>query len=141
MTTPRHRRPPPSRRIARIEARAGQEKKTVHELTLAESVVAIAEAAARRAGARRVTRVRLALGLLAHAETDTLLYCCQLAARDTLAADAEFQAERRPAQAHCGDCGQRAEIASLPARCPRCGGENLALEGGDEMRVVDIGIR
>ncbi|WP_158253713.1 hydrogenase maturation nickel metallochaperone HypA/HybF [Chromobacterium alticapitis] len=112
----------------------------MHELTLAENVIAIAEAAARRAGARRVTRVRLALGLLAHVETDTLLYCCRLAARDTLAADAEFQAERRPAQAHCGDCGRQAELAALPARCPGCGGENLDLRGGEEMKVVDIGI-
>ncbi|UTH73058.1 hydrogenase maturation nickel metallochaperone HypA [Chromobacterium sp. IIBBL 290-4] len=112
----------------------------MHELTLAENVVHIAEAAARRAGARRVTRVRLALGLLAHVETDTLLYCCQLAARGSLAEDAEFQAERRPALAHCGDCGCEAELSALPACCPRCDGENLSLEGGDEMRVIDIGI-
>ncbi|MEJ8673543.1 hydrogenase maturation nickel metallochaperone HypA [Chromobacterium amazonense] len=112
----------------------------MHELTLAEHVVHIVEDAARRAGARRVTRVRLALGLLAHVETDTLLYCCRLAARDSLAADADFQAERSPAQAHCADCGADAELAALPASCPRCGGENLSLQGGDEMRVIDIGI-
>ncbi|WP_168209697.1 hydrogenase maturation nickel metallochaperone HypA/HybF [Chromobacterium paludis] len=112
----------------------------MHELTLAESVVAIAETAARRAGARRVTRVRLALGLLAHVETDTLLYCCRLAARDSLAADADFQTERRPAQAQCGDCGCDAELTALPARCPRCGSQNLKLWGGEEMKVVDIGI-
>lgn len=112
----------------------------MHELMLAESVLQIVERTARQAGAKRVTRVRLALGALAHVDADALLYCCQLVARDGPAAAAEYQVESRPAEAWCANCLQLVTPVALGAPCPGCGGFALEIRAGEEMQVLEIAV-
>ncbi|BEV70865.1 MULTISPECIES: hydrogenase maturation nickel metallochaperone HypA [unclassified Paludibacterium] len=112
----------------------------MHELMLAESVVRIVEQTASRAGASKVTRVRLALGALAHVDADALLYCCQLVARDGPAAGAEYEVERPPAEAWCANCLQLVSPVALAAPCPQCGGFQLDIRAGEEMQVLEIAV-
>ncbi|WP_028536396.1 hydrogenase maturation nickel metallochaperone HypA [Paludibacterium yongneupense] len=112
----------------------------MHELTLAESVLEIVGAAARRAGASRVTGVRLAIGALAHVESDTLQYCCEVASRDTIAADARFSIERPPGRAWCAACAAEVGLERWGMPCPQCQGFDLSITDGDQMRVLDIDI-
>lgn len=112
----------------------------MHELTLAESTLQIIEAAALKAQARRISRVRLAIGALAHVDPDTLSYCCTIASRGTLAESAVFEVERVPGRAQCADCRAEVELAQVGFPCPRCGGFELNITDGDQMRILDIGI-
>jgi hydrogenase nickel incorporation protein HypA/HybF len=112
----------------------------MHELTLAESVVRLVENAARQAGAARVTRVRLALGALAHVDSDALLYCCQLVARDGVAAHAVYEVERPPAEAWCANCLRTVQPEAVGAPCPECGDFRLEIRAGEEMRVIEIAV-
>jgi hydrogenase nickel incorporation protein HypA/HybF len=112
----------------------------MHELTMAESVISMVESAARQAQAQRVIRVRLALGMLAHVEPDTLLYCCELVGRDGVAAGAIFEIERTPAAAWCNVCLKTVALGAIGAPCPECGGYQLNITAGDEMRVVEIAV-
>ncbi|MBV8047149.1 MAG: hydrogenase maturation nickel metallochaperone HypA [Paludibacterium sp.] len=112
----------------------------MHELMLAESVVRLVEDTARQAGAKRVTRVRLALGALAHVDPDALLYCCELVARDGVAAGAVYEVDRPAAEAWCANCLRIVVPAAAGASCPDCGGFELDIRAGEEMRVIDIAV-
>lgn len=112
----------------------------MHELTLAERAIAMAEEVARRAGARCITRVRLGIGALAHVDADTLIYCCGLVARETLAEGAEIVAERIAGEAWCATCKQAVELSRVGNACPHCGGFELEVIAGDEMQILDISV-
>lgn len=112
----------------------------MHELTLAEQALRIVEAAARKAQAQRVTRIRLAVGALAHVDPETLQYCCEVVSRDTLAAGASIEIERRPGLAWCADCQSEVALSQWGMPCPQCAGYQLSIVQGDEMQVVNIGV-
>ncbi|QLG88420.1 hydrogenase maturation nickel metallochaperone HypA [Chitinibacter bivalviorum] len=110
----------------------------MHELSLAENVIRIVESAALKARAQRVGRVRLGIGALAHVDADTLQFCCELAARQTLLADAIFEVEQTPGQARCNDCQQEVALEKIGFPCPQCGGFDLLVTAGEEMQVLEI---
>lgn len=112
----------------------------MHELTLAESVMEIVEGAAAKASVRKVTRVRLAVGALAHVDSDALLYCCEVVSRGTLADAAHFEVDRPPGRAQCHTCGQHFTLERLTQRCPQCSAHNLHVLDGEQMKVIEIGI-
>jgi hydrogenase nickel incorporation protein HypA/HybF len=112
----------------------------MHELSLAERVLRIAEQAAQQAGAQRVTRVRLAVGALAHVAPDTLQFCCELAARGTPLEHTEFTVEQTPGAAWCEPCGQTVALQRVGQACPHCGGYALRITGGEDMQVLDIAV-
>ncbi|GAA5786340.1 putative hydrogenase nickel incorporation protein HypA [Chitiniphilus shinanonensis] len=110
----------------------------MHELSLAENVIRIVENAARQARARRISRVRLGVGALAHVEPDTLQFCCELAARQTLLAEAVFEVERMPGRAHCNGCNQDVALKRIGLPCPQCGSFDLRVTAGEEMQVLEV---
>ena len=71
----------------------------MHELSLAQSVVEIVEAAARREGAARVASVRLELGELSHVEPESLAFAFEVAAREGCARGARLEVHRVPGHA------------------------------------------
>lgn len=112
----------------------------MHELTLAESMMEIVENAASQAGVAKVTRVRLSIGALAHVESETLLYCCDVVSRGTVADGARFEVDRPPGRAQCNACGQQFTLDRLAISCPHCTAYNLHVLDGEQMKVVEIGI-
>lgn len=112
----------------------------MHELTLAEHALHIVEKSARQADATRVTRIKLAIGALAHVDPETMQYCCEVVSRGSLADGARIEIVRTPGRACCVDCGTEVELKQLGESCPHCGGYRLDVRDGDQMLVVDIGI-
>jgi hydrogenase nickel incorporation protein HypA/HybF len=112
----------------------------MHELSLAESVIALAEKAAAEAGAARILRIRLALGEMAHVDPDTLIYCCGLVAREGPAAAADYVVDRIAAEGWCANCLKTVKPDAAGRCCPLCGGSALELRAGDEMRIIDIAV-
>jgi hydrogenase nickel incorporation protein HypA/HybF len=112
----------------------------MHELTLAEHAMGIVEAAARKAEAKRVTRIRLSIGVLAHVDPDTMQYCCEVVSRGSLAEGAQIEVERAPGLAWCGTCNAEVALKQVGEPCPQCGGYQLKITDGDQMQVVDISI-
>lgn len=110
----------------------------MHELSLAESLIATVEKTAQNARAQRVKTIRLALGALAHVDAQTLLFCCALVARDGVAAGATYEVTTLAVHACCSACNQAVELHSLAQSCPQCGSHLSVPGGGDEMRIVEI---
>lgn len=112
----------------------------MHEMALAESMLQLVEDTARRNGARRVTAVRLELGALSHVERDALCFCFDAATRGGVAEGAALEIDATPGAAWCMPCGAQVPLARLGDSCPRCGGWQLTVVQGEEMRVKEIEI-
>ena len=110
----------------------------MHEMALAEGMIAIVEDTARKNDAARVAIVRLELGALSHVEREALAFCFDAVARGGVAAGARLDIAVTPGAAWCMPCGERVPLARRGDACPRCGGYQLEVVAGDEMRVTEI---
>ena len=110
----------------------------MHEMALAESMLQIVEDAARKNGAARVTAVRLELGALSHVEREALRFCFDAVANGGLANGAVLEIDTTPGAAWCMPCEARVALAQLGDPCPQCGGWQLTVVAGEEMRVKEI---
>lgn len=110
----------------------------MHEMALAEGVMQIVTDHAARAGAGKVTCVRLEIGRLSHVEPEALAFCFEAVVRGSVAQGARLEIERVAGRAWCHGCGREVEVQSLLDACPHCGGIQLSVTGGQEMRIRDM---
>ena len=110
----------------------------MHEMSLAESVREIVEDTARANDARRVTRVRLEIGVLSQVEVQAMRFAFDVVMRGSLAQDARLEVVETPGTAWCMRCSDTVAIERRGDPCPRCGSHQLQVSGGDRMRVIDI---
>jgi len=109
-------------------------------MALAQGMLEIVEATARREGAMRVTDVRLEIGALSHVAADALRFCFDVVTRASLAEGATLTIDDVPGEAWCMPCAVNVPLARIGDPCPRCGSYQLAVTSGDDMRVKDIAI-
>ena len=110
----------------------------MHESALAFGILEIVLDNARRAGARRVSRVDVCLGEYAGVEPGTLSACFEVVALGTLAEQAVLAVERIAATGHCEACGARAVKRGKLLRCPECEKSSVSLASGREFYVKSI---
>ena len=107
----------------------------MHELSIAESVVAIAS---RHAAGRRVAKVELKVGHLRQVVPTALEFAFELVAQGTEVEGAELQMEVVPAAGACRACGAETELAEFPLHCGRCGGFDVEVTAGEELLVDSL---
>ncbi|HET9701014.1 MAG TPA: hydrogenase maturation nickel metallochaperone HypA [Burkholderiales bacterium] len=110
----------------------------MHEMSLAEGVVQIVEDYARRENFRRVKTVWLEIGRLSGVETEAMRFCFEAATRDTVAEGAKLEMLETPGSAWCLQCSEPVAVQARHDACPRCGGYQLQVTGGTEMRVKEL---
>jgi hydrogenase nickel incorporation protein HypA/HybF len=104
----------------------------MHELAIAEAIIAIAE---RHAAGRRVTRVEVKVGHLRQVVPSALEFAFQLSTEGTVLEGAELALEVVPAAGRCRACGATTELHHFPLLCSACGGYDLELLRGEELLV------
>jgi len=104
----------------------------VHELSIAESVVRIAE---QHAAGRPVAVVELKVGHLRQVVPSALAFAFELVAQGTCVEGADLVMEEIPAAGRCRGCGTESELDGFPLLCPRCGSWDLELHRGEELLV------
>jgi hydrogenase nickel incorporation protein HypA/HybF len=104
----------------------------VHELSIAESVVRIAE---EHAAGRPVTVVELKVGHLRQVVPSALEFAFALVAQGTCVEGAELAMEEIPAAGRCRTCGTESGLDGFPLHCARCGSWDLELLRGEELLV------
>lgn len=110
----------------------------MHEMALANGMLAIVEQTARSNGAARVTRVCLEIGALAHVAPEALEFCFDAVTRGSLAEGAVLEIHSTPGRAWCMPCARTVALARLGEPCPCCGSYQLQVAEGEEMRVREI---
>ena len=110
----------------------------MHEMSIAESIAQIAEEAAMRDGDSAIRRVFVEIGALAGVEVEALRFCWDAVTRSGRAAGADLDIIRTPGQAWCLQCSATVALGAPYEPCPRCGGYEVQVTGGTEMRVKEI---
>jgi len=104
----------------------------VHELSIAESVVRIAE---QHAAGRPVAVVELKVGHLRQVVPSALAFAFELVAQGTCVEGADLVMEEIRAAGRCRGCGTESELDGFPLLCPSCGSWDLELLRGEELLV------
>ncbi|KAB2857449.1 MAG: hydrogenase maturation nickel metallochaperone HypA [Bauldia sp.] len=110
----------------------------MHEMSLCESLVQIIEQEARKQAFTRVTAVWLEIGPFAGAEPEAMRFCFDAVSRGTLAEAARFEIVPTAGKAFCFACGEDVAVAERFAACPLCGGHQLQITGGEELRIKEL---
>ena len=112
----------------------------MHEMSLAEGIVELVEATARREGAASVRRIFVDIGRLATVEVEALKFCFDAVAEGGLVAGATLEVNEVAGEGWCPDCAQKVALDVIYGECPRCGGVRVQPTAGTEMRVREIEI-
>lgn len=109
----------------------------MHELSLAEEIVAIVERHARGASVRTIV---LEIGTLAQVELDALRFALASVQKGTVAEAARVEIQVIEARARCRACGAEQAIETLYDPCEVCGGFEREVLAGKEFRVARIAL-
>jgi hydrogenase nickel incorporation protein HypA/HybF len=109
----------------------------VHELSIAEAVVRIAE---RHAAGRPVTAVFVRVGHLRQVVPSALAFSFQLVAEGTVLDGARLELAEVPAEVRCRACAAQSEPEGFPLTCRVCGGFDTEVIRGEELQVESLEI-
>jgi len=107
----------------------------MHELSIAQSIVRIAES---HADGRRVHSVHLRVGHLRQVVTSSLEFAFELVAAGTTVHGAELVIEEVPAAGLCRQCGTETTFDGFPFACAGCGSVDVELVSGEELLVGSL---
>lgn len=109
----------------------------MHELSIAESIVAVAE---RHARGRRVTRVEVSIGHLRQVVPSALAFAFELVTQGTALDGAELVLEEVPATGACRACGTVSRLDGFPLNCRACGSADVEIVAGEELQVESLDV-
>ncbi|MCG0239625.1 MAG: hydrogenase maturation nickel metallochaperone HypA [Firmicutes bacterium] len=111
----------------------------MHEVSLVMAVLETAAAAARRAGAARIRKVRLRVGELAGVDPDALRFAYDALTGDQpLFAGSDLEVEWVPVRVQCPGCGAEGPALPYSVACSRCGSLGTRVVAGEELEIADV---
>lgn len=110
----------------------------MHEMSLSESIIGVLETESLRHNFSRVKKVFLEIGPFSGVEVEALRFSFEVVARGTIAENAALEIETPEAQAHCIVCDKRIPVKSRYDACPHCGGYQLHMTSGEEMKIKEL---
>jgi len=121
----------------------------MHELSIALSIVELAERHAREHAPREhnapagkpapaIEEIELEVGALAAIDIPSLDFALESAVKNTLAENAKITRHIIPGAGVCDACGARVPMETLAQPCPRCASWQLRPTRGEELRVKSI---
>lgn len=113
----------------------------MHELSIALSIVEMAEQEARSRGGVHVTAVHLKLGPLAGVVKEALRFSYGVSCEGTMLEGSELVIEETPAVIYCDNCEAERSLSSIQAfLCPVCGTPAPKVIVGQELELVAMEI-
>jgi hydrogenase nickel incorporation protein HypA/HybF len=110
----------------------------MHELSIALSLVEIAEEEAERLGAR-VSAVHLRLGALSGVVKEALYSSYEMACADTPLRGSRLVIDEVPVVVYCADCDQQRPLESIQSFCcSSCGAPTLDVRQGREIELIAL---
>jgi hydrogenase nickel incorporation protein HypA/HybF len=112
----------------------------MHELSIMQSALAMALEQAQEAGASRLLRLRLRIGVLSGVVPEALEFAFEALTPGTLAEGAELAIDQVRARFWCAHCAREFESDDLFADCPGCLRPSGDLRAGREMELASLEI-
>lgn len=111
----------------------------MHELSIAQRIIEVAEEQARESGLSSITLIKVRIGGLTTVVPEALDFCFGFAKEDTLASNADLLIEEIKAEGRCNVCRAVFEVDdTLFLVCPSCGAYDTTLLAGRELDLVGI---
>ncbi|HEY7160825.1 MAG TPA: hydrogenase maturation nickel metallochaperone HypA [Acidobacteriota bacterium] len=104
----------------------------MHELALAEGIMAIASDAA---NGEKINSIRIRVGRLQHVTQDSLQFAFELISENSNAQGARIVVEQVPARYRCSQCAAEGEIELPHFHCRSCSSVELEILSGEEILV------
>ncbi len=95
-------------------------------------------AAAEKAGATRITEIKVSIGELTEVVDFALQFAFEALTPGTMADGAQLVVIMVPARSRCRDCGLEYDHDRFEMLCPTCGGLNVEPLAGREMNIDSI---
>lgn len=113
----------------------------MHELSIAMSIVELAQEEAERRGSVAVNAIHLKLGVLSGVVKEALLSSYEMAAEASALKGCALLIEDVPVTVYCPDCRAQRQLPSIQNFCcPQCGAPTSDVIHGRELEVVALEI-
>jgi hydrogenase nickel incorporation protein HypA/HybF len=109
----------------------------MHELSIAQSLLGSAIAAAAEHQARRITVIRLRIGGLRQVVEESLRQAFDLLAEGSIAEHAALDIDWVPSVWRCARCGHTLALETGGDTCP-CGSRERRFEGSDDLLLTSL---
>jgi hydrogenase nickel incorporation protein HypA/HybF len=104
----------------------------MHELAIAESIMAVAN---RHARGRQIARVEVSIGHLRQVVPSALEFAFEL-----IAPGVTLELNEVPAAGRCRACGRESRLDGFPLVCGACGSAAVDVVAGEELQVESLDV-
>lgn len=112
----------------------------MHELSLTQSILNIALSEAEKHGAKKVTEIKIVLGVLGGAVPECIQEYFDLISEGTAAQGAKLSFRVAEAEFTCLGCGAKFSRERITFKCPKCESPKVKITSGREFFVEAIDI-
>ena len=110
----------------------------MHELSIAQNIVAAVLETARQHGVRRITKVHVEIGPLSGVVEESLLFCFPMALDGSGFENIELCIEKRGLRILCRGCQEESDLAEVVLQCPLCGGQEVEILTGRDLIIKSL---
>ena len=110
----------------------------MHELTIAQSIVELAENVAFEEKADSVQSVVIEIGALSGVVIDALEFAMEIITKNTMLEFAKINYLKIKGKANCVNCNFQFETNNLLALCPKCNEANFKIIDGKQLRIKSL---
>lgn len=112
----------------------------MHELSIAENIVEIAEEYAVKNNALKILEIEIEVGEMSGVVIEALEFAMESAIIDTLLMDANIKIIEIKGTARCIGCNRKFPVSALYETCPVCNSFEMEILTGKELRIKSITI-
>lgn len=110
----------------------------MHELSIAMSIVEIAEENAACSGVKTINEIQIEVGVLSGVVHEALEFAMEEAVKNTVLQNAKRVVINIPGKAKCNECKFEFELNDIYTPCPKCSSFNNEIISGQELRVKSM---
>jgi len=111
----------------------------MHEASIAQNMLEIAEENCKKAGYSRIESIRLRIGRASGIMPDALLFAFDAVKIDTIADKATVIIDEVPVSGLCSNCSKEFVTENAYVLCcPECGSNSFKTKTGRELEIVDM---
>ena len=110
----------------------------MHELSIAQSIVDLAENVAVTEKADRIQSINIEIGALSGVVLDALEFAMEITVKNTKLENASINYFRKEGKAICSECNFQFKTDNLLALCPKCKRANFKIIDGKQLRIKSL---
>lgn len=110
----------------------------MHELSIAQSVVELAEDVALKEQADSILSIDIEIGTLSGVVREALEFALEITVKNTKLENAKINYLKMIGKAECNSCNFKFETNDLLAFCPKCKQANFRILDGKQLRIKSL---